>query len=105
MIRVYLQLRQRTMVVHCMTGRWERSLKGWMRTPSGSRAFFSSASVSGIRVRVERNISLLQFTEFHCSACSLGLGGTISPAQLYCIGHVVGFMFSDIQDRRSYVAL
>ena len=35
-----------------MTGRWERSLNGWMRTPSGSLAFFSRASVSGILDRV-----------------------------------------------------
>ena len=35
------------------------TLKGWMSTPRGSLAFLSSASVSGILVRVDRNMSLL----------------------------------------------
>ena len=56
------------MVVHWITGRWERSLKGWMRTPSGNLAFFNKASVSGILVKVDRKISELQLALFHCSA-------------------------------------
>ncbi len=37
-----------TMVWHCMTGRWLRSLKGWISTPRGRRDFFRIVSVSGI---------------------------------------------------------
>jgi hypothetical protein len=43
-----LHCRHLTMVEHWITGKWLRSLKGWMRTPRGRRAFFNKASVSGI---------------------------------------------------------
>ena len=42
-----LHCRHLTMVEHWITGKWLRSLKGWIRTPKGNRAFFSSPSVSG----------------------------------------------------------
>ena len=41
------------MVVHWITGRWDKSLKGWIRTPRGRRAFFNNASVSGILDKVD----------------------------------------------------
>ena len=63
-----------TIVWHWMTGRWLRSLNGWMRMPRGSRDFFRTDSVSGILVNVLRKMSGEQLTLFHNSACNLGFG-------------------------------
>ena len=79
------QLRHRTIVVHWITGRCDRSLKGWMSTPSGSRAFFSSASVSGILVSVARKMSGLQLMLLHCSACSRAMGGLRGSGGRMCL--------------------